>query len=525
MGINIKQYFSKLGKKATNEVSEKKWIPNIYENDSKKAEAERYFMKERGYFKYEEAKLMDDQRYFMNAEDKMAVLNMDKIENTTGTIIGVDIETGLVCTPKDNLRLNGHKCITGGHGVGSETYVLGELLQTIKRNESFITTDNNMVLYELSANIAKKEGYEIVVLNLINLDSTAAYDYLGNLRSKTGDQEEEIRRATDLAEIIINNISLEVSDYSAICQAKLLTAAILFCMYDDTGITKPILADAFDLIIKNDKSALDNIFNALGDEHPAKDPYQKYSNAEYRSSIISELISRLYVYQTDNLKRIISENEIDLTLPGRKKCAYYIIMSNETNSYDFIANMFLSTFFTKIKEYADAQINRRCAIPVNLFIDELHKIKKIPDFGKTLAIIRSRNVFINIVLRNYAEMQKMYSATEWESIMACCDINIYLGSNDESTIAYFSKRIGKKPKPVKDRGCQSAVSETKIQTEPVSLRMWLDDMTQNVMTEEELSHFPQENSIVFMKLCYPLIVKKCFGNNHPLYERTNLFFR
>lgn len=463
---------------------------------------------------------------FMTEEDKIAAIDIDKIENITGTILGQEIGTELICTPKQTLYLNGHKCICGGSGVRkTTTAVLNEVLQAIRRGESFLTTDPKAEIYGYTAAIAEEEGYKLAALNLINLMCSDACDFIGNLRSDTDNQDEEVENTMTLVEVIIANTTSEKeAGFWIDCQKGLLTAAILFCMYDETGTTKPTLSDAYDLILKKDKNLLDKIFQDLGEDHPAKSQYLIYAKSEdkVRTSVIIGLTMRLQVFQTSNIKRIVSENEIDLTLPGREKCAYYIIMSDQKSTYDFVASLFFSMFFIKIIEYADANVpSRRCDVPVNLIMDEFPSIGKIPDFGKKLATVRSRGLTIDIIFQNYSQIQGRYSEGEWETIVGNCDINEYLGGNDsESTAMYYSNRLGDMTVISTGRRIEhSAVSVTNNKFHPVYTETQTET-TRPVMTKDELLRLNPDHSIVLMKSCRPLKVAKYVWEKHPLHEKV-----
>lgn len=54
------------------------------------------------------------------------------------------------------------------------------------------------------------------------------------------------------------------------------------------------------------------------------------------------------------------------------------------------------------------------------------------DFDKLLATMRSRNVFVSIIIQNIAQLKNLFEK-QWESILGNCDEFLYLGGNETGT--------------------------------------------------------------------------------------------
>ena len=64
------------------------------------------------------------------------------------------------------------------------------------------------------------------------------------------------------------------------------------------------------------------------------------------------------------------------------------------------------------------------------------------DFDKILSVMRSRGVFVSIILQNLAQLKALFEK-QWESIVGNCDEFLYLGGNEQSTHKYVSELLGK----------------------------------------------------------------------------------
>lgn len=91
-----------------------------------------------------------------------------------------------------------------------------------------------------------------------------------------------------------------------------------------------------------DIPTLDEMFEKLDISHPAKVAYYctKGASDNFRANIRTDTAARLLVYAQSGIQNISIENEIDLTLPGKKPCAYFIISQDQNGAYDFMVNLF-----------------------------------------------------------------------------------------------------------------------------------------------------------------------------------------
>lgn len=465
---------------------------------------------------------------FMQTADKTKSLIMDEIENINGAILGKDPDTNLVCSPKPSLYINNHKVICGGSGSRkTTTQVLNELFQAIKRGESFIVTDPKGEIYEMISVLAEQEGYITKVMNLVNLENSDGIDFVKACFDKNGNQDKEIRAVQTLAKVIMANTAENITGgFWDDNQRGLLTAAILYVMYDKTGRTEPTLAGAYEFLLHNDKTEIDRLFTSLDKSHPARAEYLIYAKTEakVRDSVLNGLMMRLQVLQTESAKRIVSSDEIDLTLPSQRKCAYFLIMSDQESTFDFISSLFFSMFFIKDVQYVDSlkkQIRESDKlIPVNLVMDEFPSIGTIPDFDKKSATVRSRKINIIIIFQNYGQLMDKYEKNQWETIVANCDTNIYLGGNDsEKTAEYYSKRLGEMTVITKGKRTQEKLlSMTDNKFHP-SYMTSESESSRPVMTKDELLRLDKNHAIVLMGSCRPLDVLKFVYTEHPMAKR------
>ena len=127
-----------------------------------------------------------------------------------------------------------------------------------------------------------------------------------------------------------------------------------------------------------------------------------------KASVITGLGTRLQSFQNEDLQRLTSETDIDLTLPGKEACIYYVITSDVDSSNDFLASLFFTFLFIKLVRYADSRLNGKCDNEVYCFLDEFANIGQIPDFNKKISTVRSRGIALIPIVQNLGQLQNRY---------------------------------------------------------------------------------------------------------------------
>lgn len=190
---------------------------------------------------------------------------------------------------------------------------------------------------------------------------------------------------------------------------------------------------------------LERRFEALPKDHPALPPYGifKLANRQIWGNIAIGLGNRLSVFQNPLVDKITSYNEIDLTLPGKKPCAYFCCISAQDSSLEFLSSLFFSQLFTRLMDYGRRHGDHgRLPVTVNVCLEEFCNIGKLVDFKRVLNVCRGSAIFCQIIVQSIPQLQDRYPKTEWEELIGCTDIQICLGCNDVDTATYISKKCG-----------------------------------------------------------------------------------
>ena len=381
---------------------------------------------------------------WMTDKEMKSVLEVTTPEKATGMILG-ERKGQVVCLP-ENTRLNRHTAVFGASGtMKSRAVVRNALFSAIRRGESVLISDPKSEMYNETSELFRKNGYEVKVLNLVDPQHSDCWNCMSDL----GDDS---LMAQVLTNVIIGNTSSGKGDHFwDNGEANLLKALVLYVQH---GLQfKPEeknLGEVYQLLTDKDLPHLINALDRLDSNHPAKAPFNLFSQASdtVKQGIVLGLGTRLQVLQNQAVKRLLSRSDIDLTAPGRRKCAYYIILSDQETSMAFISSLFFSFLFIKLTRFADSCPGGKCLVPVNLILDEFNNIGRIggapdgSDFCRSLSVIRSRDIRVMLAVQSLGQLQNRYPNNLWAEIVGNCDIQLMLGCTDDVTAEYISERSG-----------------------------------------------------------------------------------
>ena len=381
---------------------------------------------------------------WMSDKEMREELEVAAIDKAEGVILG-ERDGKAVCMPR-NTRLNRHIAVFGASGtMKSRAVIRNALFQALRRGESVVITDPKAELFGDTAELYRKNGYEVKVFNLVEPEHGDSWNCMADLNGNT-------LMAQVLTNVIIGNTSSGKGDHFwDNGEGNLLKALILYIDLDRTrSAEEKNLPAVYHMLTHYTESQLSAVFNKLPMNHPARAPFNLFAQSSdtVKAGIISGLGTRLQVIQNRDVCSIINRSDIDLSKPGKEKCAYYIILSDQDTTMAFLSSLFFSFLFIKLTRYADSRPERRCDVPVNLILDEFNNVGRIggaadgSDFARTLSVIRSRDIRVMLAVQSLGQLQNRYPNNLWSEIVGNCDIQLMLGCTDDVTAKYFSDRSG-----------------------------------------------------------------------------------
>lgn len=202
--------------------------------------------------------------------------------------------------------------------------------------------------------------------------------------------------------------------------------------------------EVYYLIITMTPKDISLLFSQIDLSSPAGIAYCTYRDASetVQQSYKQGLSTRLSIFKDQNIRRITSNQDIDLSRVGAEPTALWIKISDTNKAYSFLTSLFFSFLIKDNTEAFDHAANPDKRMPITLFIDEAANVGQIKALPVAVANIRSRMIAAVLVVQKLKHLENIYGEEDAETILACCDYLAFLGSNDENSAKYMETRSG-----------------------------------------------------------------------------------
>ena len=392
-------------------------------------------------------------------------------------------------------------------------------------------TKNNKPVYE---------PYKIKVLNTINFKKSMRYNPFAYIK-----KEKDILK---LVNTIILNTKGEgekaSEDFWVKAERLLYTALISYIFYESPKEEKNFntlismidssetheenegFVNGVDVLFKELETGRDYITGEIiakpQPNHFAVRQYKKYKLAAGKTakSILISCGARLAPFDIEELKEMLSDDELELDKLGDKLTALFIIISDTDSTFNFIVAMLYTQLFNLLCEKADDEYGGKLPYHVRCLLDEFANIGQIPNFEKLIATIRSREISASVVLQSKSQLKAIYK-DHANTIEGNCDTTLFLGGKEKDTLKDLAEILGKETIDLYN------TSENRGQQQ--SYAMNYQKVGKDLMSQDEIAILDGEKCIMQLRGVRPFLSKKydiCNHENYKVlsdYDKKNVF--
>ena len=406
--------------------------------------------------------------------------------------------------------------VIGGSGAAkTRGYVKPNILEA---NTNYVITDPKMEVLTDTGGYLKKKGYDVRVLNLVNLEQSDGYNPFCYLR----DEKDALKLVNTLIQATTPKGSHESDPLWTKSETALLQAIILMLHQE-----APEYEQNFSMVMRvleyaevredDDEyiSPLDLLFKAMEHEHPesvALRQYKVFKQAAGKTakSILVSAAVRLAPFNLPQIKAITDHDDMDLYTLGEKKCALYAVIPDNDTTFNFLVSLLYSQIFQTLYYCADQIHHGALPCHVHFILDEAPSVN-LPGLPRELATMRSRNISCSTIIQNMAQIKELYKDS-WETIPGNSDTLLYLGGNESSTHKYISEALGKSTIDTKTHG------QTKGRSGSYSTNFQISG--RELLTPDEVRMLDNRYCILFIRGARPVLDLKYELMEHPAIRYT-----
>lgn len=159
-------------------------------------------------------------------------------------------------------------------------------------------------------------------------------------------------------------------------------------------------------------------------------------------SYMGVLMSRISIFQDAGICYATSFSDLSFDDFTDQPTAFFIKVPDEKESRHCIATMCISQLYKKLVERASETEKLRLPRNVYFMLDEFANLPKIEKMDSMVTVGRSRGIFFSLVVQSYSQLDNKYGKEASETIRSNCNIQIFIGTEDQKTREEFSKMCG-----------------------------------------------------------------------------------
>ena len=391
-----------------------------------------------------------------------------------------------------------HTLVIGATGTGKTTAFVSPLIEILLRTKtkpSIVITDPKGELFAKHANSFKENGYIVNIIDLSDVYHSTKWNPFNDIMRKT-------------QEMLYSAVEQKNGKYYVGGKEYLTNEdAYKACKERAIQLKDEIYVDIQDLVYtmcpvenKHDatwqRGARDLIFAfVLSFWEDVRDGYMRYNQfnlynlyrniSDYAKGECEELIayfatrdetsrtrglSNTVLVSTDRtlssylgdvnqymnwmadggIAALTSENEIEfMDFDEKPNVLFFKIPDEKENRYKLVT-LFITQMYKALVEKATRNKvlgkteNQELLRNVYFMMDEFGNLPKLYNMDKIVTIGRSRHIFMIPVIQDFNQLDDRYGKEVAATVRSNCNIQIFIGSNDENTRRAVSEACGKK---------------------------------------------------------------------------------
>ena len=407
--------------------------------------------------------------------------------------------------------------VIGGSGAGkSRSYVKPNILEA---NTNYVVTDPKSEVLMATGGYLKSQGYDIRVLNLVNLAESDGYNPFRYIR----DEKDALRLVNNLIQATNPKGNHGGDPFWEKSETALLQAIILMLWQEapeyEQNFSMVMRVLEYAEVKEEDEeyvSPLDLLFQAIEREKPDSVAVRQFkvfkmAAGKTSKSILVSTAVRLAPFNLPQIKAITDHDDMDLYTLGEKKCALYAVIPDNDTTFNFLVSLLYAQAFQALYYSADQIHHGSLPCHVHFVLDEFAAMP-LPGFTRELATMRSRNISASTIIQNMAQIKELYKDS-WETIPGNSDTILYLGGNEAATHKYISEALGKSTINTKTHG-QSKGRSGSYSTN-------FQQSGRELLTPDEVRALDNRYAILFIRGAKPVMDLKYELMNHPAIHHTS----
>lgn len=333
----------------------------------------------------------------------------------------------------------------------TRTLVIQSICLMALAGESMVNSDPKGELYQYTAPLLARMGYDVICLDFKNPEKSNHYNLLQPIIDAVNRNEMDKAEmyAWDITNILVgDNTSNEKIWENG--EKSTIAAAILCVVVDN--VKRPEyqnLTNVYWFVAEmckavGNKTPMQEYVKKLKPGHPARAllSISDVAPSRTKGSFYTSALTTLRLFTSKAIYSITSKSDYDIAQIGRKKQALFFILPDEKTTYYPIASLMVSQLYELLVHQADGR-GGRLVNRVNFVLEEFGNFTKINDLTNKLTVAGGRGMRFHFFLQSFEQLTEKYSKETASIVKNNCQSWVYLQADDKETLSEICEKLGK----------------------------------------------------------------------------------
>lgn len=333
----------------------------------------------------------------------------------------------------------------------TRTLVLQSICLMALAGESLVISDPKAELFQYTAPLLEKLGYDVICLDFKNPEKSSRYNLLQPIIDAVnrGETDKAEMYAWDITNILVgDNTSNEKIWENG--EKSTIAAAILCVVVDNAkrpeyqNLTNVYWFVAEMCKTVGNKTPMQEYVKKLKPGHPARAllSISDVAPSRTKGSFYTSALTTLRLFTSRAIYSITHKSDYQIADIGRKKQALFFILPDEKTTYYPIASLMVSQLYELLVHQSDER-GGRLIKRVNFVLEEFGNFTRINDLTNKLTVAGGRGMRFHFFLQSFEQLTEKYNKETAAIVKSNCQSWIYLQADDKETLSEICDKLGK----------------------------------------------------------------------------------
>ncbi len=162
-----------------------------------------------------------------------------------------------------------------------------------------------------------------------------------------------------------------------------------------------------------------------------------------RAGFLSSFNSHMVSFKEAAASTITRCNSVEFSDLLDGPVAIFINYRDEARTSYALISLFVQDLYVHLIREANGRVRGKLEDPWYFILDEFGNFPRMTDFDTVISACRGRNIYFNLVIQSYAQLEGVYGKNTADIIKDNLNLHIFMGSNNIETLEAFSRECGK----------------------------------------------------------------------------------